>query len=170
MACQSDETIPSTPFQELGIALDVPEGWHAKKMPLENQGTYLIFEKGESHQHEAETLPENEPSAQFIVTILDRQIPLGDYLKFYRAQLEQNIVLSHSDLTFSETKFGEINGQPYQKLEFKTGSGLQASLGEIMVFHCTDRLISLMIQDFVEDQAANAKELALLRKSFRCTN
>ena len=170
MACQSDEAVQSTPFQNHGIALDIPEGWHSKTIPLEDQGTYLIFEKGDSHQHEAEAIPENEVAAQFIVTILNQQIPVEEYLKIYRTQLKQNLVLSHSNITFSETKFGEINGQAYQKLEFKTGSGPLASLGEVLVFHCTDRLISLMIQDFAEDQAANAKELSLLRKSFRCTN
>jgi hypothetical protein len=158
-ACTS-EKIASRPYNKHGVRFEIPEGWLEKEMPIPNEGNYIMVEKqGEN--------PENE-SGQFIVSILDKIVPLNAYMELMRQQLTQQMTMMKNEIQFTETELTEFAGQEALKAHFKFEQSGQSYRGVLQTFLCGEKTIYLFVQEAEEDASRNVKGFDILRNSLAC--
>ncbi len=152
----------SSTYNKHGISFTKPEGWRMQETPIPGNegipmGTYIMVEKdGE------------DESGQFIASIVNNKIPLRDYMDLVKDQLNQNLSLQESTITFSDLKEEVFNGTKALIYTFEHNAVDLNFQGALKSFHCGDKTIHILIQEEKSDMPKNKKGLDILKKSFSC--
>lgn len=156
----SPEEIVTTPYNNHGVSFEIPEGWLEKEMPIPDQGNYIMVERqGEN--------PEEE-SGQFIVSILNKIVPLNAYMELMRNQLTQQMSILKVEISFTDTELTEFAGKESLKAHFKFEQEDKMYRGILQTFVCAQKTIYLFVQEAEEDASKNAKGFDVLRNSLTC--
>ena len=152
-SCHSSQ---ETKFEKSGISFTCPSGWKiTDEENLNDAGYYLSCEKEGLNS-----------SGLLTISWVNDSMALTEMLEIHKAEMEKNIVLKHSDLTFGNGEDAKFKDYNSKSVNFSTTLLGLKSEGMIYCFYANGKTITILRQEAIEDKSDNSEGFKIIENSF----
>lgn len=145
-------------FDKSGVSFTVPDDWKiTEEEDIEGKGYYLACEKTGANS-----------SGLVTVTWVNDSMDLAAMAGSYGSELKKNFVLKKADPKLDPVSRTSFNGMEAMGMKYTLKLLGVAHRGHIYCFYGKGKTITVMVQEALEDVAANEPGIREITGSFSC--